>query len=563
MSRVGLSYNLNGTILSMGIPVNGTTVKLYDYWHTAVGLQKHFVSEITTGPKGTFNFDVRKGLYSLEVIPNKDSRFARQSVDSIKVTANTTCNITLKAGAIVKGTASTAEGKSLACDILFFGSAPDFIKAEESTAIDGSYSVSLLPGKYYVALRYRPPVEMARRSRPEQAFFSPLFQIIDIERDCRQDLKLPELVLLEGTITDTKGQPAPDVLVTIYPAERAEHKFAKDLPMAVSCITNGGGKFECTLKAGIYNIRLQPDAESHLAERTINAIQIDQPRVRTYPLDPGYTWRGKVLHDNTPVPNARISVFGVKGESMKLTDEAGNFSFSLASGRYDFQVSVQQDPLNENLAPTLAPATGEFILDSDSVFNINLAKGYSINGRVLDHKGNPRVGASLFLFANYPSRAGDSALCRTPLAESFTDEAGIYEFNLNSGQYKILMNNQSSTTQFIEVVDSHIQKDLSFHDACVVTLVIVSELEEPQMDCSVILQPFETHTAGLQSAPQQSALRLTTHTGHEGTCNLTIPAGIYSLTVSPPEGSSCLEKHIRQLSINSDITKRIKLTMRN
>lgn len=563
MSRAGLSYNLSGTILSMGIPVNSTMVKLYDYWPTPLGLQKHFVSEITTGAKGTFNFDVRKGLYSLEVIPNRDSRFARQSVDSIRVTANTICNITLKAGAIIKGKVSTAEGQSLACDILFFGSTPDFIKAEESTSADGSYSISLLPGKYYVALRYRPPAEMARRSRPERGFFSPLFQIIDIEKDCRQDLKLPELVMLEGTITDTKGQPVPDVLVTIYPADRAEHKFAKDLPMSVSCITNGGGKFECSLKSGIYNIRLQPDAESHLAERTINAIQIDQPRVRTYPLDPGYIWKGKVLHAGTPVPNTRVSVFGVKGESMKLTDETGAFSFSLASGRYDFQISVQPDPLNEEPALSLAPATGEFILDSDSVFNINLNRGYSLNGRVLDHKGNPRAGASLSLFANHTSRPNDSTFHRTPLAESFTDEDGIYEFNLNSGQYKILMNNQSSTTQFIEVIDSNIEQDLAFHDACVVTLVIVSEFEEPQMDCTVTLQPFETHTAGLQSVHTQPALRLTSHTSHEGTCNLTIPAGIYSLTITPPEGSSCLEKHIRQLSINSDITKRIKLTMKN
>lgn len=107
-----LSFNLSGSVTNMGLAIIGTTIRLYDYEYRSGSMVKRFLIEQTTSPKGTFNFDVRKGVYCIEIVPGDNTRFARQSLETIKVTSNTTFSIVLKAGNILSGMVRDSPGQT-------------------------------------------------------------------------------------------------------------------------------------------------------------------------------------------------------------------------------------------------------------------------------------------------------------------------------------------------------------------------------------------------------------------------------------------------------------------
>ncbi|MBI4533816.1 MAG: hypothetical protein HY711_07690, partial [Candidatus Melainabacteria bacterium] len=48
-------------------------------------------------------------------------------------------------------------------------------------------------------------------------------------------------------------------------------------------------------------------------------------------------------------------------------------------------------------------------------------------------------------------------------------------------------------------------------------------------------------------------------TSENGVCQITVPAGIYSFQFEPPVGGSYEGKSVRQLSVASDLERKVKL----
>lgn len=539
MATREVSYNLAGSVRNQGLPVAGTTILLYDYWSTANGLVRHFIAEHCTGPKGDFSFDVRKGIYSIEVVPNRDTRFARLSMDTIKVTNNTTLTIPMRHGATYSGKVITeSEDPVGACELLFFGIEPEVVRAAEKISNDGAFSVSLPKGKYYVACK--------QLIHGGTAFLYPNLLVLDLDGDIKEDFIIPDMVLFKGVVTNSDGHPVSGVRATITASTPPESLMEPDAHVKAVVYSNKLGQFECSVAPGNYDVKLEPGTDSHLSERFVSAILVDQARTRTYSLPDGYRLYGRVTFDKEPVENALVTIFGGKIDSSTVTDSDGFYSFSLSGGTYELCVVSQPDSLANLPFRLLAPHSMSVKLAEDTVRDIQLQHGVTLSGKVVDKSGNPRSGVQLSLSADGASR---------PLTFGITGDDGTFEFRVSRGKYWLILNNQSSTAQMIEAVDEDLQSDLTWGSGCIVRFEVVSEADEPIPHCKVVCEPYGV-------VPKEDEEPIVALSAEDGSCSLTIPAGVYSFRFEPSEHGSYQMKQIRQFSVNSDVKRRIKLPLK-
>jgi hypothetical protein len=555
-----LSFNLSGSVTNMGLAILGTTIRLYDYEYKCGALVKRFLIEQVTSTKGTFNFDVRKGVYCIEIVPGENTRFARQSLENIKVTSNTTFSIVLKAGSILSGLVRDHQGKAVGnAEILVFGIEPHVLRVAQEVESDGTYSISLPGGRYYLCAYYKNRADGAQKKRlpPDKPFLCPVTEVVDLQRDLKRDFVLPELIKFQGVATNTAGHPVSGVKATVHATEKPDTVFANQLPLSVSCVTGKDGKFEAYLKTGSYNVKLEPPADSHLAERQFGSVLVDQDRTKAYSLDAGQQLSGRVTHRRTPVAGAKVTILGIKSESSQWTDEDGYFVFSLGTGAYELIVTAQADPLGQENRPELAPWTTNVILDKSTEVNVELDEGILVSGRVLDPVRQPREGV---LLSVYPSRGAtnDMALVnKLPLCVGITGNDGAYEFRLRPDTYRLVLNNQPSTAHTIVVGSGSRDKDLTVEDVCVVKFEVVSEEEVPIPNCLV---SYEMYRAGDENDELVPELLEPSMTGEDGKIIVTVPSGIYSVHFQPPGESEFALRHIRQLSVIKDMTRRIRLS---
>jgi len=544
MAAREVTYNLAGTVRNMSLPVAGTTVVLYDFWTTGKGLSRHYVTEQVTGAKGDFAFDVRKGVYSIEIVPNRDTRFARQSVETIKVTRNTTFSVSLKTGSIFSGQVRTAAGDPLCrCEVVLFGIEPHVLRAVEKTDEQGRFSITLPHGKYHVFSR------QSGLDKGATPFLTPISQVYDIDRDENVDLTLPELVRFSGSVTNAEGHPASGVKVIITPSSTTDGIFSEEAELKCFCVSDKKGLFGCDVQPGTYDIKLEPGPDSHLSERHFTSIVIDQARSKAFPLGHGYNLYGTILFDGEPMEDALVTVYGGKIDSSALTDEDGNYSFSLSGGTYEIAVTPQPDSLARFPSRTPAPKTISVSLAEDTEKNIELEDGVLLDGKIVDSAGKPRAGVQIAIYPEFASvtqlSAGARALCY-----GVTGDDGSYEFRVPAGKYKLVLNNQRATAISVEANGERKSAELTWTGACIVDFEVVSELDEPISNCQIVCEPY----AQAQKLDPISAV-----TDEKGSGQLTVPIGIYTFQIDPPEQGSFEGKQIRQLSINTDLRKKIKL----
>lgn len=557
-----LSFNLGGSIASMGLPVNGATVRLYDYWHQSGSLVKHFLAEVVTESKGLFSFDVRKGIYCIEIIPSENTRFARQSIEAIKVTSNTNFDLVLNSGVILSGSVRDADGNAVTnAELLVFGIEPHVLRVAQKLDENGAYSLGLPRGKYYLALKHFEK-EPVKGKKAETAFLCPFFQVIELSKDTQHDISLPALINFKGKVTNTEGHPMHGVQVFMTCNDRPENVFAREISMTVSTTTNKTGGFECSLQTGNYSIRLLPPEDSHLAEKTIGSIHIDQDRNKNYSLDAGYLLSGKVLHRGKPVPNAILNVIGINNlDSVTHSDEEGRYHFSLPGGTYDIVVAAQPDSLGTVSSMDLAPHRGTIILDKDTEHNIEMEEGVLLTGTVNDTSKQARAGVQLSLYATNNGEFDAQAAKRRPLWVGITGDDGSYEFRVTNDCYWLVLNNQSTTGHLLDVSGNKQAQagDLTIEDVCLVNFEVVSESDEPIPNCQVSFEAYELVHQSADQVDSIEEIAMPVFTSDEGRCTLTLPQGVYSFDFHPPEDSSYSSRLIRQLSVGTDMTRRVRL----
>ncbi|MBX9724455.1 MAG: hypothetical protein K2X81_23800, partial [Candidatus Obscuribacterales bacterium] len=481
-----------------------------------------------------------------------------QSIEAIRVTSNKNFDVVLKVGSILSGTVRDSAARTISdAELMVFGIEPHVLRVTQKLDANGAFSLTLAPGKYYLALKHSE--QEAGKGKPKNTpFLCPFFQVIELDKDFKHDISLPPLISFKGKVTNHDGHPMAAVRVIITGTEKPENVFAKEIAMTVSTLTMKDGSFECLLQKGTYNVRLSPPDDSHLAEKTVAAIFVDQDRKRNYSLEPGYILSGKVLHKGTAVPNATVNVIGVSLDSATHSNEDGEYLFSLPGGTYEVVVAAQPDSLGSVSTMELAPSKSSLILDHDTELDINMEEGVLVTGTVLDPTTQARPGVQLSLFATSNGEFDAQCAKRRPLWLGITGDDGGYEFRLQPDKYWLVLNNQASTGHLIDVSGSQLTNDLTIDDVCLVCFEVVSENDEPIPNCQVSFEAYELKNDKPRILDIEE-VAMPSYTSDDGRCTLTLPQGVYSFDFHPPEASAHSSRLIRQLSVGADMTRRVRL----
>jgi dihydrofolate synthase/folylpolyglutamate synthase len=547
-----VTYNLKGTVRNQSLPITGTRVLLYDHWTTSKGLVKHYLTEQTTNAKGEFSFEVRLGTYAIEVVPNPDTRFARQPIENIKIYNNYDQPITLKTGCLLSGTVRTALGDiERDVEILVFGFERTCLETSVRNDENGRYTMTLPKGKYQITCRHA-----GGETLP---FVSPVLETLEIDSDIKRDIKLPGYVRLTGVVKDYQVRPVSNARAIVTPANPPDELLLPAATWTAECLTSEYGQFECDVVPGSYDIRIAAPDEAHLAGRKVSGLLVEQARTRNYDLEKGYQIFGFVSYNGEPVADALVFATGGKVDANCQSDEEGYFVLTLPSGLYEINVCPQPDSLARLPFRVLAPWTTTLSLSKDTELNVELEEGIPLTGKVVDksHQGRPGVHLAIYRANVDESKFTEGS---TAIAFALSGERGSYEFRVAPGKYWLVINGQMATARMFDVSDDNdAESNVLWDSSCLIHFQVVSEFDEPVPKCQI---SFERYGTRRNNGDSDLHDKLVSMTDDDGICRLALEAGIYSFYFDPPEHGSYEPKQIRQLSLNSDVSRKVKLSLK-
>jgi len=187
---------------------------------------------------------------------------------------------------------------------------------------------------------------------------------------------------------------------------------------------------------------------------------------------------------------------------------------------------------------------------------VRLQLGVAVRGRLLDAAGSPRTGVPVHVFADAP----DEENVQLAVTTGTTDGEGRFCFFLVPGQYWLVLHSDWANAQTFEVPTTT-TFDIKWQGWCQLRFEIIGDDGRKIPRCLVSYGQYGTDEFNEQ-ADSDAVPSGSVFSGEDGTCKLTVPAGIYTLRFKPPQDGSYEPKAIRQLSISADLTKTIKLPLK-
>ena len=518
------------------------------------------------GSRGEFNFDVRPGRYRIEVVPDANSRFLRQAISEIDVYNNTKCSVSLITGFTCQVKLSTAAGGiANGVEILALGIEPSAYRATATTGEDGCCNIVLPKGKFHLGSR-----SPQSKAPDKPTFFIHSVSVLDVSRDEKFDLVMPELVPFEGSVADLLGQPVKSARISVAPSTVAVKDLLDELHVSAACQTDELGAFKFWLEAGTYDLSIEPDEGGRLFALHEAKLGITSATKMNFQLIEGFKLRGQVHSENTPLPQSHLRMVCVerKFEIFATTDERGQFAVGVPGGNYKIVASAHS-PEAPRMVPDgpelagLSPWSKNVIVGGDTHVSIRLRKGTRVHGTIADEAGKVRPGIKVTVFSGSDSKDDESAV---PLSTTTSDGEGRYHFHLTPGTYQIAVNDDLAKSQTVMVESEPVQLDLDWHGWCQVKFEITGENGQKLPRCWVTYGPYGTGVyefrGELQYDHDTSLPRGNILASEDGVCQLTLPSGIYFFRFMPPADGSFASKMIKQLSISTDSVRTVKLPLK-
>jgi hypothetical protein len=589
------TFNLSGHVRHQGLPLAQVPVFLYDLYssnYEQSGDPFVRVGETKTGSRGEFTFAVKPGVYRLEVVPDGKTRFLAQIMGEMKVTTNTNLNISLATGCIVSGRVATGFGFEgdrsrlfVACEVVALGIEPTSYKAQAAVDDSGLFSLIIPRGKYYFAVRsvQSPPEQNDRGEAGAVAgdkadnsaprFIATETQIFNVSGDMELTLGLPSFVTFVGEVVDVFGSAIEGAAVMVVPAVSSQNVLLGELDMVARAITDSSGHFELALQEGLYDLSIEPSRLSnHFAYKESEiAVKADKSGKLTkrFTLEDGHRLKGTVVFRGEALSQALVRVQSVerKNEYIARTDGEGQFALSLPGGQYKIiAVAHPKDApsivIDEHEYSSLAPWTRSVVVGDDTQLSIALQEGTALLGRICDDALQARPGVRVQIFENGSGGDQDPPDAGSPvLATGITDGEGRYGVFLSPGDYWLVVHRDFESARFITVENDPVSLDITWHGWSQLTFEVVGDSGHTVPRCQVFYHPYGQE---MDDKPPRASSAMPLPYGYvmtteEGICRLTLPAGVYTFKFVPPIAGSYGPKIIRQLSISSDISRKVTL----
>jgi hypothetical protein len=554
------TFNLSGSVRHQGLSIAGVTVSLYELG--GFGTADTLIGKQKTGSRGEFTFGVCPGQYRVEIDPDSNTRFLR-TFNEMNVNNNTVLNVGLVTGSILKVTAVTKSGVAVTSgEVVALASEPLSYRASATAGGGGKYALTLPRGKFNIGFRCDKSMDSSDKSASSLPFIMNTVLPFDLQSDDSLEIVLPELFNFEGQVTDIFGVPAPHVRVKLTPAAQ-DNELLIDMGIEVSCMTDSTGQFRVLAESGVYDISVEPDGAGLLFAAAESNVEIFKDTRKDFQLAEGFRLRGQVQYELTQLSQCLVRIQGLdrKIDMLTKTDESGQFSVGVPGGTYKLVVSAHPKyapslTLEGSEFSGLAPWTRMIVVGGDTQVPVRLLQGTPLYGRIADENGQTRTGVKVSVYADDDKDLSDAEL-DVPLSTCMTDAEGKYSFFIAPGSYWLAVHTDLSNAQRIEIGTEPKNLDIDWHGWCQVKFEVMGDAGQKVPRCRVAYSPYGNAFASdgsSKSLPKGSIL-----TDHDGACNMTIPAGVYSLRFSPPSDSAFESKTIKQISISHDVTKVIRL----
>ncbi|MBI2810865.1 MAG: carboxypeptidase regulatory-like domain-containing protein [Candidatus Melainabacteria bacterium] len=563
MTSTVFTFNLSGSVRHQGLSISGVTVSLFELGGTGAD---SLVGRQRTGSRGEFTFGVCPGAYRIEIEPDPNTRFLR-TFNEMNVNGNTVLNVGLVTGSILKVKAVTKSGAAVTSgEVIALANEPLSYRSSVTAGSDGKYALTLPKGRFNIGLRY------AKRSKDDDQrasslpFLTSTIVPFDLQADDSLEFILPDMCHFEGRVTDIFGVPAANVKVKLTPASQ-DNELLEELGLDVTCVTDSTGEFQALVESGVYDISIEPDQAGLLFAATESNVEVFVDLKKHFQLAEGFRLRGQVQYELTQLAQCLVRIQGLdrKIDLLTKTDENGQFSVGVPGGTYKLVVSAHPKhapsvTLEGSQFSGLAPWTRMIVVGGDTQIPVRLVQGTRLYGRIADESGHTRTGVKVSVYADDDNDLSESEL-DVPLSTCMTDSEGKYSFFIAPGSYWLAVHTDLSNAQRIEIGTEPKNLDIDWHGWCQVKFEVVSESGQKVPRCRVAYSPYGNAITGdgsSKSLPKGSIL-----TDPDGVCNMTIPAGVYSLRFSPPSDSAFEPKTVKQISISHDVTKTIRLALKN
>ncbi len=562
MTSTVFTFTLSGTVRHQGLAISGVTVSLFEL---GVSGPDGLVGKQRTGTRGEFNFGVCPGGYRIEIEPDPNTRFLR-TFNELNVNGNTVLNVGLVNGNILKVKAVTKSGAPITSgEVVALASDPSTYRSSATVGSDGKYALTLPRGRFNLGFRYAEQTGQTNGKASSLPFVTSTIYPIELQRDDSLEFVLPDMCNFEGRVTDVFGVPAANVKVKLTPANQ-ENDLLEQINIDVTCITDANGEFRALVESGVYDISIEPDQAGLLFAATESNVEVYVDLKKDFQLAEGFRLRGQVQYELTPLAQCLVRIQGLdrKIDLLTKTDESGQFSVGVPGGTYKLVVSAHPKhapslTLEGSQFSGLAPWTRMIVVGGDTQIPVRLVQGTRLYGRIADESGHTRTGVKVSVYAD-----DDRELCESeldvPLSTCMTDSEGQYSFFIAPGAYWLAVHTDLSNAQRIEIGSDSKNLDIDWHGWCQVKFEVVSESGQKVPRCRVAYSPYGNAISGdgsSKSLPKGSLL-----TDPDGLCNMTIPAGVYSLRFSPPSDSAFEPKTVKQISISHDVSKTIRLGLK-
>lgn len=582
MTTADFLYSLAGHISHQGLPVSGVVVCAYEFaGSTAKSTNRSVVpiAEQKTGAKGEFTFALKPGKYKLEIMPQSTTRFLRHSVPEIRVTTNTTLNVNLSTGSILQGTVKNSCGRKLrSCEVVALGIEPSAYKSSASVDEEGNYHIILPKGKYYLAPRAvldrqsstdRDPATTENSDCKQVCFLVTQSSVLDVYQDNQLDIILPELVTLIGEIVDNEGQPIAGAIAIIYPVRSKENTIAHELGLVACSISDSLGRFEVEVQPGVYDIQIEPQPGSALFGDKESAVGISSDTKKRFVLTDGFQLHGQVMYEHSALPDCAVQVIGLDNEAEYLlkTDSQGKYSVAVRSGSYRLFVLAQSDgvssgTVNGTTIDGIAPWTNKISVATDTEVLVHMQPGTAIKGGLCDDLGTAKSGIKVSVLP-YTGKTPRHDQIRNPITSTVTNGDGKYCIFVSPGTYWLIVHKDIANARLVEVGSDTVNLNLSWHGWCLLKFQISGQDGQIVTRCRVIYNPYGRELDfDLERENGERADRGCVFTDEKGTCQITLPQGIYSFQFHPLADGSYGPKVLRQLSVSSNLIRNIELPLK-
>jgi len=495
---------------------NGSPVVACDLdFDDAITGQRLYTPGDNTDQTGFYTVCVPNGTYNISWGPPPGTHLLGFQLFNQTLSGNIQIDVTLDFGLVISGLATdSATGApigrvNLNVDDLATNQRI-YTPNDKSDSLTGEYWVVVPPGDY--RLRYKAPLGSRWRSLQMEP--------VSVFADTVINVALPEGVLLGGQVTDNIGTGLPNIAIDLRTMDTGEKLY---LPASAS---DSLGNYSVPVPTGYFQLRYVPLPGDRHVSVAIDSFYINADMMHDQILETGWLVSAFV-HDSsgTPLEFANIDVIQIStGQKLYTandkTDSTGMAIISLLPDLYTFRFQPPPGSIYDRLV------VDSVTISADTSFDIALPEVPKVNliGKVTDTRGIGLPDISIdFADTLFGSRVY--------VANNTTDSAGFYNLMVPIGTFQVeIAPPRGSHNTGLAFGNASFSQDTSWsdivlQDGFVVSAVVYDSMSNPYGSVDF---DFITETGEIIFTPHDN-------TDIDGTADITVPPGIYTIALTPPD----------------------------